>query len=750
MKTQSYNIYKHLFAIILLLLAIQNMQAQSENAAFYIYRNDGDFNGFFLDQVKEIRYSKFNKDMVEQDDYVMQEVETADSIYRIPLIAIDSVGFVQPEIKYNPRLRLIDDEPMRQYLVAAGSSVNENVYYEKNYLYPLAIEFSSAIPANLLPKVGDILVGLEGEEYEGGSFGGKVAEIDNNIVYCDYLTNLGDIFQQFITVEELGTDSQGNARRRIAGIENDSINNRRVSGASQLSLIDWSGRLQLEWKPTEKSSVNVGVDLGIKIGARVAYDINFIWDQRARIKLELSEEFSAGVSANASLDLSKSSWEKTFELPVGSNVAIKFPANLPLFEVKPLPVGFTRFGGSITASLALPKFVKKCKQSFFFDTQAEKMLTCNWNDVDEPSNDESSFFENTEAGLIFNGFWQTGIKQSCAIETNNWVKKIFFASIGLDIYAGPKIEASVGFTANGKFFNGAGMVNYKSNMGGYILQNQTLEFSTMCIDRELKAKYSSFLSESDVPEEHTFWSDTQKWGSSSATAGPSFEETSVKADTNEDQLIATFKPTGEVFWPSSLGALFIGEHGNSKYQTNIKDTVYYEASSGVYWPNHPVDSFEVSTPTKLYAGRYKIYPVMSILGFKFASNEGYTHYDLPTKISATSPTVSYKGQDVVVNVSGNWHPRDLELIDGEGINGMNIIAYHNPYTDNPNALPYWFDNARLSEDGKTITFHITENVLKESRSHTFTICGAERYLNDNSPNGYAVFTITQQGNPNAD
>lgn len=509
MKTQSYNIYKHLFAIILLLLAIQNMQAQSENAAFYIYRNDGDFNGFFLDQVKEIRYSKFNKDMVEQDDYVMQEVETADSIYRIPLIAIDSVGFVQPEIKYNPSLRLIDDEPMRQYLVAAGSSVNENVYYEKNYLYPLAIEFSSAIPANLLPKVGDILVGLEGEEYEGGSFGGKVAEIDNNIVYCDYLTNLGDIFQQFITVEELGTDSQGNARRRIAGIENDSINNRRASGSHQLSLIDWSGRLQLEWKPTEKSSVNVGVDLGIKIGAKVAYDINFIWDQRARIKLELSEEFSAGVSANASLDLSKSSWEKTFELPVGSNVAIKFPANLPLFEVKPLPVGFTRFGGSITASLALPKFEKKCKQSFVFDTQAEKMLTCNWNDVDEPSNDESSFFENTEAGLIFNGFWQTGIKQSCAIETNNWVKKIFFASIGLDIYAGPKIEASVGFTANGKFFNGAGMVNYKSNMGGYILQNQTLEFSTMCIDRELKAKYSSFLSESDVPEEHTFWSDTQ-------------------------------------------------------------------------------------------------------------------------------------------------------------------------------------------------------------------------------------------------
>lgn len=744
MKTQSYNIYKHLFAVILLLLTVQNMQAQSENAAFYIYRNDGDFNGFFLDQVKEIRYSKFDKDMVEQDDYVMQEVETADSIYRIPLIAIDSVGFVQPEIKYNPRLRLIDDEPMRQYLVAAGSSVNDNVYYEKNYLYPLAIEFSSAIPANLLPKVGDILVGLEGEEYEGGSFGGKVAEIDNNIVYCDYLTNLGDIFQQLITVEELGTDSQGNARRRIAGIENDTINNRRVSGASQISLIDWSGRLQNEWKPTEKISVNIGVDLGIKIGARVAYDINFIWDQRARIKLELSEEFSAGVSANAAIDLSRSSWEKTFDLPVGSNISIKFPANLPLFEVKPLPVGFTRFGGSITASLAFPKFEKKCKQTFIFDTRAKKMLTCNWNDVDEPSNDESSFFENMEAGLIFNGFWQTGIKQSCAIETNNWVKKIFFASIGLDIYAGPKLEASVGLTTDGKMvIDGKGVG--KSINGGTILQNQTLEFSTMCIDRELKAKYSSFFSESDEPEEHTFWSDTQKWGSSSATAAPSFEETSVRVDTNEDKLIATFKPTGDVFWPNHLGALFIGEHGNSHYNTDIRDTVYYEANSGIYWAQHPVDSFEVSTPTLPYAGRYTIYPVISVLGYKFPSIKGMTSSFLPTKISATSPSVSYKEQNVVVTVSGNCHPRDLKLKDGEG--GPDILFYHNPYTNNRNALPYWFDSARMSEDGKTLTFHITENVLKESRCHTFTIMN---FWEEHDDSGYAVFTITQQGNPNAD
>ena len=50
-------------------------------------------------------YSKFDLDSVEHDVYVVQEIETADSIYRIPLAAIDSVGFVQPEVKFNPRLR---------------------------------------------------------------------------------------------------------------------------------------------------------------------------------------------------------------------------------------------------------------------------------------------------------------------------------------------------------------------------------------------------------------------------------------------------------------------------------------------------------------------------------------------------------------------------------------------------------------------------------------------------------------------
>ena len=35
------------------------LRAQDENAAFYIYQNDGDFDGFFFDEVVRMGYSKF-------------------------------------------------------------------------------------------------------------------------------------------------------------------------------------------------------------------------------------------------------------------------------------------------------------------------------------------------------------------------------------------------------------------------------------------------------------------------------------------------------------------------------------------------------------------------------------------------------------------------------------------------------------------------------------------------------------------
>ena len=74
-----------------------------------------------------------------------QLVFTPDSVYYIPIASIDSVGFVTPENKYRPEVRRIEGE-LRSYVI----SQNEHT-----------ILFSSGIPVNIMPKMGDKLVTLE-------------------------------------------------------------------------------------------------------------------------------------------------------------------------------------------------------------------------------------------------------------------------------------------------------------------------------------------------------------------------------------------------------------------------------------------------------------------------------------------------------------------------------------------------------------------------------------------------------------
>ena len=187
--------------------------------AFYIYQNDGHFDGFFYDQVKQISYSRFDTLGVEHSDYVSQEIVTADSTYRIMLTAIDSVSFVQPEIKYAKGLRLMRDEGMMDYYVGVEK-------LEKGYV----VRFDSSMPEDLQPKVDDVLSCGDLPDYEDGIIG-KVQSIRTEngqiVVVCGYPNDISDIFEQFITVEELKpVDDGNNIRRRIAGWNN----RRRVEG----------------------------------------------------------------------------------------------------------------------------------------------------------------------------------------------------------------------------------------------------------------------------------------------------------------------------------------------------------------------------------------------------------------------------------------------------------------------------------------------------------------------------------------
>ena len=76
---------KKTFFSLLMALVAMCATAQGVGDAFYIYRNDGQFNAFFRDEVDSIAYSCYDTDSVYYNDIVTQVIYTPDSIYRIPL-----------------------------------------------------------------------------------------------------------------------------------------------------------------------------------------------------------------------------------------------------------------------------------------------------------------------------------------------------------------------------------------------------------------------------------------------------------------------------------------------------------------------------------------------------------------------------------------------------------------------------------------------------------------------------------------
>jgi hypothetical protein len=88
---------KKLLSILILTFSALTGLAQQTREMICIYRNDGEQNAFFRDEVEAITYSRMDAEGRQQEDIAGQRVVTMDSTYYIPLAAIDSVCFVTPD-----------------------------------------------------------------------------------------------------------------------------------------------------------------------------------------------------------------------------------------------------------------------------------------------------------------------------------------------------------------------------------------------------------------------------------------------------------------------------------------------------------------------------------------------------------------------------------------------------------------------------------------------------------------------------
>ena len=186
-----------ILSLLLLATVVSGLMAQSD--AMYIYRNDGVINAFLKTDIDSIRHSFLDLDSVMHSENVTQEVWTVDSVYRIPLTAIDSVSFVTPETKYKQNVIRLEEDLM-EYVLRQDS---------------LTIFFSSSLPSAIKPRVGDKLVTLEMSDVLPIGFAGEVTEVKNSSdeveVVCTAVS-LEDVFECYYGYTEMGWDGKNLVR----------------------------------------------------------------------------------------------------------------------------------------------------------------------------------------------------------------------------------------------------------------------------------------------------------------------------------------------------------------------------------------------------------------------------------------------------------------------------------------------------------------------------------------------------------
>ena len=165
----------------------QASYSQQHQYALYNYRNDGNFNAWLNLDIDSVTYSRIDTLGVERNAVVVQEVWTPDSLYRIPLEAIDSIGFRAPE----PIMR-------------------EGIFYLTEYhathtleIDSLTLYFDTSIDRDRLPSLGQVVLhNTFTSPYDEG-FAGRVKTIEKVKgrikIDCEMLC-VGDVYKHLVLV----------------------------------------------------------------------------------------------------------------------------------------------------------------------------------------------------------------------------------------------------------------------------------------------------------------------------------------------------------------------------------------------------------------------------------------------------------------------------------------------------------------------------------------------------------------------
>ena len=559
---------RYIASLAIVLLAALPIQAQTENQAFYIYQNDGHFDGFFYDEIEKMSFSFLDTLGVEHDEIVSQEIFTADSVYRIMLSAIDSIGFVQPEMKYNPQLHIKGQDP------EWGDFRNLwYLPYEDGDIIVFSLEYT-----NLEAHVGDVFADFD---IEGGGLNGWSAKIDrltyeypgfegHLVGVCKPIDDITDIFQNFIAVEEYGYDDEGTmVRRRVAGRPDLTVGNwnlpkkssRRAEGQWEGDLFNFSINAHIPVYYTDDLSISVDPSIEGKLHLKTTWNLSFFGDKYICIHSKLNFGVGVGFTVDGKI-------ADFFPGGIGGLLGgVPIPATCPIIMLDIAPDAFLRGEAHVSFKASTPKL----KGAMWTKLEIKNWvpsLDMGFGNSDNGSKFESVDNSDSRAKISLNGFVQMGMLYPMKFTSLPVLKKFFDSEIGGQWFVGPKLAAD--FTLDLTTLPWQETASYTQ------LKNITGQLHMLDADYEVKGTVKTVFN-SKKKEVTLADGSISLFPPFDASLVPNFDDAADYDDKMlykgeiRDCRVISFKPMGYVIKPVDVGvaAFEVKEDGTTDFYNNV-------------------------------------------------------------------------------------------------------------------------------------------------------------------------------------
>ena len=546
---------RRLFLLIAFITTSICGMSQNIGDAFYIYRNDGEFNAFFKDEVISIEYSYEDIEGKTYEEVVTQIINTADSVYRIPLAVIDSISFVKPETKFQPNV------------VPMGSLINYLIAVDEMNLL-----FDPTIPEMLQPKVDEVLfyTDVDNPLLENG-FAGRVLKTNMSSeafrVECDSIYDIFDIYEQLISIERFVEE-----RNQTRGIR-DTVSTGEKSFNYNLG---YSKELPNDGEVEIKGAIN---------GTYNATLIYNITRKEQHVELRLNHDWWAKAHININSNDDFGDIGDVLEFP-----PLTIP-NAPIFKFQISAANFVKGEGEIGFDLS----INSPKHSYLSGIVYHNGKFRGYNYAIPTDEDITPNFE---AAFSINGSIQTGcmIDFWLGIDTNikGLAKDLIKLRTGLDIYLGPQIKGDfsvkVGKDIPIDFYSAN-----KDTKISYSPINADFEFFGEAALAGHKFPKSIFLNGSI---ESIF---NHEW-----YIFPEFSDPEISViDKNKNEVSVSSTPSRDIFSPLKLGVGVFDPNDNSvirKYEEK-----YYKTEDDNYIIKQSFASLETEKD-------YKARPFINFLG----------------------------------------------------------------------------------------------------------------------------------------